>query len=155
MKYKLNLSEFDKGWLAAGIDFEGYISICKAVSKKRIRYGLYVGISCTHKGIIEEAKRKVGLGSIRKYQPEAYINKGYKPCYHWYIQSNQALAFLKQIEPYLIIKREQAKLAIQFQEKFSKLKSICHKGRKPRQPFPKEIWDWKEFCYLKMKELNQ
>jgi hypothetical protein len=155
MKYKLNLSEFDKGWLAAAIDFEGWIYISKSPTKKTTAYQLHVGVKCTNKEIVKEIQKKVGFGMFTKNKYNRDIEKGWKSTYEWKIGAKQALVFLKEIEPYLIVKREQAKLGIQFQEMLSKAKSLYQHKEGLRKPFPKEYWDWKEYCYLKMKELNK
>jgi hypothetical protein len=52
--------------------------------------------------------------------------KNWKRIYERTIQSKMALEFLKEIEPYLIIKKWKAKLAIEFQEGMEWYK----KGRK-------------------------
>jgi len=106
-------------------------------------YWLNVNVAMTDKATIDWLKGTFG-GSIadqtsRKNRPNR------QPYYHWRITSQNAIPFLKSILPYLRVKKEQAKLAIQFQSQ--KHKHTSHKLT------PQQI-QWRESFKLKISQLT-
>lgn len=63
-----------------------------------------------------ESVQKLYGGSIQ-YWPS---RNNWKPQHRWHVSADKAAAFLELILPYLIIKTEQAELALQFQRLESK-----------------------------------
>ena len=103
----------DIKYLAGFFDGEGSISIIFRQYKNGARgYQVLVQISNTNLSILEIFKEKFG-GQIR---PLKKMMSQYKQAWLWRIVSRQALSFLEQIIPYLIIKTNQAILAISFQK---------------------------------------
>lgn len=112
---------------AAGFfDGEGCVFVTKCSHYHyRNGYNLYLAIMVgnTNKAILDWLQRKFG-GKI-------YLHKGRerrKPYWHWQLQRQKAVPFLKGILPYLKIKQDQVKLALEFQS-YKK-----HIGRNVTQP---------------------
>lgn len=105
-------------YTAGLIDGEGHIIIYKdnrqnnpKYRTKNPTYILIVGCCNTDSRAIDFLFDR--WGACR--QTRGRQRENWKRVYEWTIQSNKALEFLKEIEPYLIIKKEKAQLAIEFQ----------------------------------------
>ena len=107
--------EFDGNWLAGFFDGEGSIGIYPRNYNrtKTIRYYVLV-VSLAQSGDIGE---KVCKKLQHLYGGSAYAQKGVtkKVQWKWNISADKAVDFLKEIEPFLIIKKEEALLGITFQ----------------------------------------
>lgn len=100
-------------YIAGFFDGEGYIQIAKRSpgGHSRSPYSLVVSMANTHRGVIDEIAKVTG-GKVLFHNG---IKRGKAhPHYRLTFYTLQALAFLKAIQPYLIIKREEADLAISF-----------------------------------------
>lgn len=85
-------------------------------------------------------------GSYREIKaPSKKKHVNWKPQYIWRSNNNQTLSFLKEIYPFLIVKKKQCLLAIRFRETF--LKREC--------PISQETRDLRRSIYEEMKILNQ
>ncbi len=69
----------------------------------------------------------------------------------WSISSNQAKAFLETLLPFVQLKRQQAKLAIEFQEMRSRPKTT---NKVSRDELKKRDWYWQELKELKRRHDN-
>lgn len=129
-------------YLAGIFDGEGYIHINKTSSEKSMKawqrktpnYALNVGITNTHLGILETYKKLFG-GSI--------YDRTSKRIFEYRIDRKIAVVMLKALLPYLVIKKEQAKIAIAFQNSL-----------KPCSSLTEEQLLYREKCYNKIKSLN-
>lgn len=99
------------GYLAGFFDGEGCVRIHRNPPSNP-RYRLHITMVNSNFGILKMYINKFG-GDIHK---DELKKERYKYTWQWYILSNSALLFLKWIEPYTIVKREQIKLAIEFKE---------------------------------------
>jgi len=129
-------------YIAGLFDGEGSMTIYKgpvspsgtaAVSPT---YTLIVGISNNDNCPLLDIQGEFG-GSIVKY------NK----CYQWRVTGNIALAFLREIVPYLRIRKERAELAINFQ-------ANRNHGSNGGKPLPSEVLDYYEHFYMELRRLN-
>ena len=114
-------SKEENAYFAGMLDGEGSIEIGyeKGIGKCRNHHPI-VTITNSHEGVCQRAKELYG-GCVYKRQDKwhkAIEVKGYKPCFSWIVPSRKAEAFLKLVLPFLIIKREQAELALTFYEGF-------------------------------------
>lgn len=134
-------------YIAGFFDGEGSINIYqtkKGVKKDRIGYQLSIYVHNTNEKIIRIFEKKFGgYVNIRKRE----TNK-WKTGYDWKLSANQALKFLQDLIPFLILKKEQAKVAIEMQEL---QKSKQHQFAKT----DKVVEDFYELCYQKMRLLNK
>lgn len=108
------MNEIDLAYMAGFFDGEGCITINKMKPKgngnRNYVYRIYCLMVSNDKAILTWMQQIVG-GSISTTQ-----KVGYRPNWRWCITDNKALAFLKQICPYLQIKKQEAELAIAYQE---------------------------------------
>ena len=94
----------DNQWLAGFFDGEGCIYL-QCDKRKLAVFGLQVSITQNDEPILKEIQSEFG-GTV-------YRHSG-RRCYRWRITSAPALSFLKAVQPYVRIKKEQVDLAIEF-----------------------------------------
>ncbi|MEU1078215.1 hypothetical protein ABZ404_37125 [Streptomyces sp. NPDC005878] len=102
-------------YLAGVIDSDGFISINRSTRKGRLYFGAVIGISGTRPQPHELAASLWG-GQIYCYQPK---NPRHRAQYQWSRQGEGAVAAILAIQPYLRIKQEQARIALEAQEHIS------------------------------------
>lgn len=106
---------------AAGLfDGEGYVRIARwqKASSRHIRYQLILGIGMTFRPVIEELRNTYG-GSINMNRHDLR-RKTHRIQFTWHAGSQIGAAFLRRVMPYLIVKRDEAKIALLFQEHIDK-----------------------------------
>ncbi|MHA1627255.1 MAG: LAGLIDADG family homing endonuclease [Candidatus Asgardarchaeia archaeon] len=113
------MSDTGVAYIAGFFDGEGSIFI----SKSKKQYFLTVSISNTNLHVLEEVQKIIG-GNISK-SPDNRENSS--ELFKLRLYCNEAKKFLEKILPYLKIKKEQAKLAIEFQSKMEKGKRTIPK----------------------------
>ena len=105
------LEGIDTHWLAGFFDGEGNINIQRYTDGLAVRYGLRVCIQNSQQAILERVRQDFG-GRI-------YLTggafAGHKQ-FQWYICGNKAKTFLRALLPFLVLKRELADKAVEFQE---------------------------------------
>ena len=116
--YMNTLSESQKGYIAGFIDGEGCISIYEF---KRIRYlhkqyTAVVRVTNTNQEVLDTLRRWTGLGiicsqSIKRTNPKFFNSK---PQYGWFLSPNATRELLPVIIPFLQVKRDIAKLVLEF-----------------------------------------
>lgn len=135
----------DIKYFAGFFDGEGYIGLIINNTNKSPTPYLSVQVTNTNLKILEEFKKKFN-GSITK-------NKMYKPnhtqSYRWIVTAIKAVKFIKEISPYLVIKKSQATLAVKFQ---SILRS---KGGYKRNRLTKQEIKERMLYYEEMKIFNK
>lgn len=131
-------------YIAGFFDGEGYIQIAKAKDKSHRgpRYFLHTSICNTYKTVLDECQTVTG-GVVRYYKNSFSRSNG---CgYHYRLDMTQTIAysFLKSVLPYLVVKKEQAEIAIRFKESLRP-----HGSRKPRTD---EELAFQDKCYEDIK----
>jgi len=114
------LTEIEKAYITGLIDGEGsiYISLRAHPNGNRI-YCFYVSVVNTYKEIIEYLKNKLN-GSIQYRKARDIKNKD---LWRWAIGGVGTIKIIEALFPYFIIKKEQAKIILQFhKEQFSSSK---------------------------------
>lgn len=135
----------------AGIfDGEGCISIAKGRKGKKYSnpnefyHKLYVCITNTNERLI--------LFIYKNYGGHLYTNirrsPKHKLCYKWGLTQQQAEDFLKEILPYLIVKKEQAELALLLRQ------TVDVNNRRNHNGLPDKVKNFREVCWYKMRRLN-
>jgi hypothetical protein len=134
----------DLAYMAGLLDGEGHIGI--ALRKNLISgHILRIEISNTNKAMIDWIlPRFDGHGVIRK---DRWGEGNRKDSYVWYADNRKAVRLLKMLIPYLVLKKEQAEIAVYFQS------SIPAQGRGPR--ITKDVFEFRESLRLKMRILNK
>ncbi len=103
-------------YCAGLFDGEGCIHIARISTKKRsLTFQLVCKVSMSSLPVLELLMARYG-GSIRAESQSATHNK-YGLVHSWAISSSNAVMFLTQLLPYLVVKREQAELALLFQSR--------------------------------------
>ena len=103
-------TELEKSYLAGILDGEGHITIRIRHLLKRY-YSPFIEVTNTRKLLLEWIQSRWG-GSIVE---DSYARKNRSntaTCWKWRIESNRVKDVLKQVMPYLVIKKEQAQLVI-------------------------------------------
>ena len=103
-------------YIAGLFDGEG----CVVIRKDRKYFRLEVRITNTNRKVIDY------IHSFFNGDVIVYDKGRYKTCYNLRFADGKGAKFLKSVLPYLIIKKEQAKLGIEFQEKvIRKIRNKC------------------------------
>lgn len=142
-------------YFAGFFDGEG----CVRISKRRNGYSGYgfqflltVNIHNTNPLPLKQLSAVYG-GTVY-FHPAAKSN--YKPCYGWNRVGRDAYKFLKDIFPWLLIKREVAAIGIFF---FENKRNYCRiKGQKVTGRYcnvPKSEWAWREQCQKRISRFNE
>jgi hypothetical protein len=138
------MKKTDLIWLAGFFDGEGCISIVTAIEKQKkrhvLRYRLIVELSQAKK----EGKQICEWCAINFKGTVHEIPKReiqHLPKWRWIIRHTQARDFLKQIYPYLKLKKKHVKLAFEMQKELSKNRYKSH---------PSEIEKIEKYSYYEV-----
>ena len=140
---------WERGYAAGLIDGEGCISIKKVSNfntKRNVEYSLQININMTD---IESLDFMFGGFGGRLYKNLQSIENRL-PVNRWEITREPAKKFLKQILPFLKVKKSQAELAIRFQE--LRKKEERENGR--YRPIPQFKLDKYEQFYQAMRNMK-
>lgn len=139
------LTETDKAYLAGLVDGEGCFNVSRKRSKHKLReydFTCRVMVVNSDTAMMLWILKTVGEGGIYKY--EKSFNPIWKPVHRWQICGNKAIEFIKEIYPYLQIKKRQADLLLEF--------PAGHKGYFGRNDIE---YNKQALSYLQMKKFNQ
>jgi len=133
-------------YLAGFIDGEGSISVGLNRTNKGVRrWYLRLSVHQLDPRPLRLLAETFG-GSVRKHGYEA---RRTRQIYEWAVSSKQAAVAISAIRPYLIVKADEADVALEFQEIISKAPA----GRRPHlTPLQEEE---RNSLYLKLRELKQ
>jgi|SRR5215831_10702529 len=98
------LTSSEAAYLAGIIDGEGSIMLQRSGGTIFV----VVKVANTSQGLMAWLTQKTGVGRVQ-YTSRSHL--GRKDVHHWVVVGRQALALLHAIDPYLIVKREQANVA--------------------------------------------
>lgn len=113
------ISEANLAWCAGLFDGEGNFGICKH-TRTSVTYSISAQVHLTHEEGLRTFKERIGFGNLRL---EKLTNPKHKQCYKWYIHGKPAADVARMLLQYLIIKKPQAELMIEFDEKWRRRKS--------------------------------
>jgi hypothetical protein len=132
-------------YIAGIVDGEGTISISHNNIQGKNSYSIVMRVYNTDKKLINWLCKKTGLGAIKIQKNAVWERNNIKVLYKWDLYANNIRQFLPLIEPYLIIKKKQAQIMIEWLSK-PRLNgySITDERRKYK----------KEMC-IKMLKLNR
>ena len=131
-------------YLAGFLDGEGYIGINRhaKIKDKYQQFDLRVEIVNCDQVVIQRIAKKLGLEIIRR----EWRKVNWKPSYRASIGGNRAARLLRRLLPYLIVKKKQAKLAIEFQQ--------MKNQKNWKKMNPDEYNDLKDSYRQEIKQLN-
>ncbi len=104
-----DLSLADVAYMAGLVDGEGYI--CGTYHSDKYSYTLRLQVTNTNYGVMLWMQKKFGASIVSKGLPK---KSTWKQAWTANFYSSYAKEVIRLIEPYLIIKKEQALLALQF-----------------------------------------
>jgi len=142
-----------KNYIAGFFDGEGHISIPKYKHRGYVNYRmtLRVGITNCYKPVLEELKKQYGGSLIEKSWQK---KKGQIPCYEWNCSSNLAKLFLQDVISCLVVKKEQAELAIEFQNLMRKQGQTFKTEKERTASYEEKNWYYKKLAELKLRTKN-
>lgn len=140
-KKLLQLESGYRGYVAGVLDCDGSIWISREKTKSLPRYTLRIAVSNTRKGLPDFFVEHFG-GKCSNYEKRS--NK-WKDEYRWGAASLPAAEVIRAALPYLVIKRRQAILALEFA-------STIVPGQ---QRLPDSWREMRERIYQEMVELNK
>lgn len=108
-------------YVAGIVDGEGYIGVVKREMTGSMRSTRYAGVLVvgnTSRRLIEALVAAFDIGSVT-YRRGGERKKG---CFLWAIQSRNARDVLVRVRPYLVVKRAQADLVVEFVDGFESFK---------------------------------
>jgi hypothetical protein len=107
----VNMSENERGYLAGAVDCDGFISM--QGKRRGQNFQVWVGVANTDYNLVKKCLEITKIGRIHK----ATKHHPWKPAYFWTVYTfTGSYSVLKQIEPYLVRKKKQAQLALEFLE---------------------------------------
>jgi hypothetical protein len=130
--------------IATILDCEGWISIEKLGNSRGIGMVLTLGVGNTNYKLTDWLKESFG-GSVYKTNRPNIKHKDY---YTWRIHSNKAKDILQRALPYMLLKEEQARLAIHFQE-------AVHSKNSYNEPCTPQYIEYMQSLKKKMNVLNR
>jgi len=105
--------ELDEKYIAGFFDGEGCIYASQRVDKKGYNSStLKIQIAQCNLEVLELIQQKYG-GSILEHKNKMKAN--WRQAWVWQVPAHKAVAFLESVLPYLVVKKEQAELALEFQ----------------------------------------
>jgi hypothetical protein len=149
---KLNPTTEQIAYLAGVMDSDGCISISKAIKTSRLsnrmvnpRYVLRITITNTSMDLMDWLSENFGGGRVSKQRVKAI----HKPTFDWLYDNGKAIYILELVRPYLVVKRRQADLGIEFIKGWE----YCKGGQGSQTP-AHEV-QRREKCWQTMRFLNQ
>lgn len=134
-------SHDDYVYLAGIIDGEGHITVHRSAW---IWYSIRVVVTSTSLDLMEYLKTTFGGNYSVASRTGQYGNN--RRSWHWRPSIKGLVTTLTEIEPYVIIKKQQVRLAQEYLEK-------CKDGRKEKQT--EQIAQYKSDAFLEFKRLNR
>lgn len=115
--------KLSREYLAGLFDGEGCIHIAKIINKntKRPSYGVRAIFCLTNESVIKIIAEQYGMAYCRLRKSSS--NENWRDAYQTQICGNVAMNFLNDILPFLIIKKNEAILAIMLQEHINKYRA--------------------------------
>ena len=148
--------EYEKAYIAGLIDGEGCITIIRQDQSKHSpkhkspSYRLAVFIYNTNKNMMNWLQDKIDGHRFYKRAKSPQ----HKDLYSINISAKTAEKFLVDIQPYIIAKSEQVKLALELQNLVNTYKKY-RQHNFPGEPLIQEEINKREVIYQKMRQLNQ
>jgi hypothetical protein len=136
-------SEAQISYLAGIVDGEGTMYIQRRLDNGSWTYWTRLQICNTNPHLIDWIKTTFG-GLVYKKE-RSHIKRNWKTQFEWYSKISMVDVLLPLLYPYLIVKKPQAEVMMQFRKTFEKRKT-----RKLTQ----EMQTLREECMAKLKHLN-
>jgi hypothetical protein len=106
---RIRLTDLEAAWLAGFVDGEGHIGLKPAGIAGRLVPRL--SVVNTHRATLEAIRRMTGAGFIT---PLTRASKAWKPAFQWEATNTAALGIVRALQPYLRVKRRQARVLMRY-----------------------------------------
>jgi len=157
------LSILDKSYLAGAMDADGWFCI-KRVSPKpeahrhNVTYFVFIGFCQVQPEVPNLLHTEFG-GSLQcRHQTEkrkGHKSNGWKANYYWTTTSQKACNAIRELMPFLKVKRGQAELCLALQDSINMYRfTWAKKGVKSAQALPQEVIDTRTNIYEKLASLH-
>lgn len=139
----------DIQYVAGLFDGEGTVRIFKKVRENHIGYYVSASLAMCHRPVIEELQKKFG-GTV--HNNRADLTGPNRRCqFGWHTANKKAEAFLRQVTPFLIVKREEAEIALVLRDHMQQNPYIWRRGFRNNRD---EILAYREHLYQRCKALK-
>lgn len=151
--------EADRAWLAAMIDSDGCLGVRRHYPAEYRDKGWnegyipYLAVSQADTQALEHCVAITGMGSIvTKWRPEDGADTGFhgkREMYTWRLDGSQVGRLIRDISPWLLIKKQQAKALYALSE------SLARQRPSKREPVPQTVVEERRRLYECVRLLNQ
>ena len=157
------LTDMDKSYLAGAMDADGWFCIKRVPPKPEahrhnVTYFVFIGFCQVQPEVPSLLHIEFGGSLQHRHQKEKRKGRkssGWKANYYWTTTSQKACNAIRELMPFLKVKKEQAKLCLALQENIDKYRfTWTKKGIKSAQALPKEIIDTRTNIYEELASLH-
>jgi hypothetical protein len=150
------MTEALAAYLAGFFDGEGHIAIAKRLARKRhqnnkisqyTRFVLNICVSQITREVLDIFQREFGGVVIHLSGKKSY-GRGEYSRWDWKCGTAQAATALERMLPFLIVKKEQAELALKFQASMSR-KAVGSKGHGPI------MFQYRQSCFDEIRAIRR
>ena len=147
------LSDVDKGYIAGFLDGEGCFTafITQVCHKKYWSTKYFIQVLVVEEEPIKWLKEITGIGYVFK-RPRHRQN--YQNLWGWRANNHTACALVRQVMPYLKIKRRQAEIFLELEKRVVTFKNY-RQNRKQHDGMPKEEWIERQKLIDEIHRLNK
>lgn len=131
-------------YLAGIIDGEGCIHILKQRKGKFVYYTLFMQVANTDPKLMLWIQEIFG-GNVR---PRKLCRSNKRNVWQWVLAARQAEEVLRLVIPFLVVKKDQAELSLQFRDSYVGNRPYGGKGLSP------DVQDFRMFCYTELKRMK-
>ena len=130
--------------IATIIDCEGWVTLQKVSGSRGVGLVLTLGVGNTNHKLTDWLKQTYG-GSVYMTKRDSFKHKDY---YTWRIHGTKARDILASALPFMLMKQEQAKLAVHFQD-------TMHSKDTYNEPCTQKYIDYMHSLKAQMNQLNR
>ena len=143
-------------YLAGFVDADGSISLVrdkyfdKKLNRDRYKYRIKLSVHNCKIEPIEVFKKCFGGGKLRNTRRGKAMaeHPNWRECYEWTLWSKQAEDAIRLLLPFLLIKKQQALLALEMQDLKHSIKTNDYKKEELRVLYEGKFSELKEACKL-------
>lgn len=125
----MTLTEPEKAYLAGLIDADGCIYISsnqRPPPHATLTHGLSLVVAQVNEPFLQHWRLRTGCGSITDVMKPEQLPTNYSRRWQWRVAGMEAEKLLRAIQPYLVLKKEEAVIALEFRATYGR-----HYGRNP------------------------
>ena len=109
-----NPSDAELAYVAGVMDGEACVTILRQKFPRKFQYRLFIVVSNTNKEVILYLHETMGCGRIHPLRRTNAKRDVWMDVWQWQVSGSEAYAMLLMVQPYLIVKRRDAILGMEF-----------------------------------------